>query len=156
MYVVPVRNEPSVVISCPIYYRSVTSGQVSRRLCPLPVCTVRNLPELLHQYCDRKISPMVTFEKTNAWYSGPSWKHGPEFLKRASTSKTGSRSASSVRRPQSALPPQPQRQLEPEDVIPGCYRGLRTSTSRQATPSSLQNRRIDTGDSMGISLPQLL
>jgi hypothetical protein len=154
IYIVPVRSEPSVMISCPVFYRLVSGGQVSRRLFPLPVCTVRNLPELLRQYCDRNISPGVTFEKTSAWYSGPSWKHGPDFLKRASTARVRCRSSDSssnsiARSP--AIAHGKENDFEKSTAIPGCYRGLRSATSRR-----LVENRSNKTDALGFSLPHFL
>lgn len=156
IYIVPVRRESSVMISCPVFYRLVSDGLVSRRLFPLPVCTVRNLPELLRQYCGRNISPGVTFEKTSAWYSGPSWKHGPNFLKRASTARVRCRTNASssdtiVRSSVTPHDKEKENDFKESTAIPGCYRGLRSATSRRVT-ESMNNKT----DSMGFSLPHFL
>ena len=105
---VPVRIEPAVSISCPVYYR-ISESLSSRKLNSFPVCTLRNLPELLRKYCSRVIAPKVTFEKNKSWYRGPKWANGPN----CSLTDGGA------------------------VIVPGCYRGLRThSASLKLTRTS--------------------
>ena len=117
IFVLPVRKDSFVTISCPIFYRVIDS-ESARRLQPLPVCSMRALPELLRKYCGKSIWPSVNFEKTRDWYKGPSLRQGPVYL-----------SENAPRETESSLVP-----------TPGCYRGSRTlSASKELKNSGKEN-----------------
>lgn len=113
--VLPLKGEPPIDIQCPIFYRAVRAADVSDRYRMLPVCTVRNLAELLRQYCGIHNSFNVSFDKTIDWYSGPGWKDGPHFESSGDSSKFlfTSHSTSDLMQ------------------IPGCNRGIRSTIIRQ-------------------------
>ena len=122
---VPVRRLPAVSLCCPVYYRVIESV-ASRRLHPFPICSSRNIPELLRKYCGQSINPKVSFEKTRQWYSGVRLQNGPEFAKEKLEIET------SV--------PADERKVrytsEASDessivVVPGCHRGLRATSPRK-------------------------
>ena len=113
--VLPTKLEVPIDILCPIFYRAVQTADVSERCNPLPVCSVRNLSEILRQYCKIDNPSTVCFEKTQNWYSGPGWRSGPNFelgLTRSSGLHSSQSSNTLIQ-------------------IPGCYRGLRTSVLGQ-------------------------
>lgn len=121
--IVPVRKLPAISLSCPVYYRVIESIAV-RRFTPFPICSSRNIPELLRKYCGRDITPKVTFEKTRQWYSGAGLQHGPSFVQERIEAEPTMRGEklerSSVISEGSSVV-----------TVPGCHRGLRTYSPRR-------------------------
>ena len=120
IFMVPVRILQPFSVSCPVFYR--VAGPDLPRFKPLPVLKQSNFAALVQKYCGKSMSQAVSFEKTSAWYTGPNWKQGPNYVDERSLA-AGSRFTDEFL----------------QVVVPGCIRGSKTLTPKHNALKSSQS-----------------
>ena len=140
IYILPVRNEPSVMISCPIFYRISHQTDYSiGKFTPLPICNVRNLPELLRKFCSKEFSPVVSFEKNRSNYPSPTWNQNKEALEMKYKGRL-SRNCSPEKSYHSPTSMHKSTSIELLQVA-GCYRGIRKAIDKNSIEAT--NNELD-------------